>query len=118
MTYIDAITDRPNQTMNLKLATGDFVYLTLRYSESQRGWYYSFTYGSFSVNNRRIVAGVNMIRALRGLLPFGFSCITTDGYEPVFKEDFANKRAKFFLLNVADMVQIETMLQAEQVRNG
>jgi hypothetical protein len=96
--------------MTLKLISGDFVGLKLVYMESQQGWYYSLTYGNFILNNRRLVVGVNMLRAFRGLIPFGFACTTKDGYEPVFKTDFSSGRAKFFLLDSIDIQSVETVL--------
>ena len=118
LNYINTITDSPNQQMTLKLDTGDTVELSLVYFESQKGWYYGITYGTFEIFNRRIVTGINMLRGFRNLLPFGFACITKDGYEPVFKEDFANNRAQFFLLNAADVINLEEKLILEQAENG
>jgi hypothetical protein len=118
MTYINNITSDPSQIMTLKLDTGDTVGFNLSYFESQKGWFYGITYGTFVLYNRRIVTGVNMLRGFRNLLPFGFACVTNDGYEPVFKEDFSNGRAKFLLLNATDIDKVETILQQEQTRNG
>jgi hypothetical protein len=114
MTYINTITDDPVQTMTLKLDNGDSVIFNLSYFESQKGWFYNITYGTFALYNRRIVTGVNMLRGFRNLLPFGFACITDDGYEPVFKEDFKNSRAKFLLLDETDIGKVEDILQQEQ----
>jgi hypothetical protein len=115
MNWINTITSNPNQSMTLKLDTGAAVALTLMYSESQKGWFFSTTYGTMAFNNKRIVTGVNMLRGFRNILPFGFACITTDGYEPVFKDDFANGRAALFLLNQADLATVEQMLASAQV---
>jgi len=110
MTWINNITDAPNQSMTLKLISGDTVSFSLKYLESQKGWYFSFSYGSFAINNRRLIVGVNLLRAFRQLLPFGFACTTKDGYEPIFKDDFSNGRAKFFLLDSTDIQSVETIL--------
>jgi hypothetical protein len=115
MTYINTITDNPNQKLTLKTEAGDAVTLLLSYLEGQQGWYYSFSYGSLSIQNRRLIAGPNLIRSLRFLLPFGFACTTEDGYEPIFKEDFQNGRAKFYLLNATDVEIVEDMLKYAQV---
>ncbi len=115
MTWINTITDSPNQSMILKLTTGDFVTFTLSYLESQKGWFYNLTYGNFKLSNRRITTCVNMLRAFRDLLLFGFACTTTDNYEPIFREDFANGRAKFFLLDSTDIQTVENMLARDQI---
>jgi hypothetical protein len=72
MTWINNISDSPNQCMILSLASGDQVTLNLSYLESQKGWFYSVVYGSLTLNNRRLVASANMLRAFRDLIPFGF----------------------------------------------
>lgn len=114
MRWINTITNSPNQQMSLNLDIGDTVTLSLSYFESQKGWFYSITYGTFSLFNRRIVTGVNMLRSFRNLLPFGFACTTKDGYEPVFIDDFSNGRASFFLLDETDIASVEQMLAGAQ----
>jgi hypothetical protein len=75
-----------------------------------QGWYYSIVYGNFVLNNRRVVAGINILRAFRNILPFGFACTTTDKYEPIYIDDFKNGRANFYLLDSTDIVSVENML--------
>lgn len=115
MTFINTITDNPNQKLTLQTLDGDLITLFINYFEGQQGWFYSFTYGSLTINNRRLTASPNMLRSLRLLIPFGFACITSDGYEPIFKEDFQNGRAKFYLLNSTDMAIVEDMIKYAQV---
>ena len=114
MTYINTITDSPNQSMTFKLDNGDTVGFKLSYFESQKGWYCGITYGTFALNNRRIVTGVNMLRGFKNLLPFGFACSTKDGYEPVFIDDFSGGRASFYLLNAGDVESVEMLLAGAQ----
>jgi hypothetical protein len=109
--WINTLTNDPNQTLTLKIPTGDQITFKLRYMESNKGWYFSFTYGSFSINNQRIVVGYNMLRKFRELLPFGFACTTSDNYEPIFKDDFSSGRAKFFLLDASDLNSVETLIR-------
>ena len=112
MTWINTIINSANQSMTLKLPNGDKISFELIYMRGNQGWYYSFTYGSFSISNKRIVTGVNMLRAFRNILPFGFACTTTDGYEPIYIDDFSSGRANFYLLDSTDIVSVETMLAA------
>ena len=112
MTWINTLTNSANQSMILKLGTGALVNFSIKYFPNQQGWYYSFNYGSFTINNRRLVVGANLLRAFRNLLPFGFACLTKDGYEPVYQNDFANGRAQFYLLNAADVQSVEATVIA------
>lgn len=114
MTLIDIITDSPSQKMILKLENGKALDFLLWYSFNQQGWFYSFTYGTYTVNNRRMVNSINLLRALRNVIPFGLSCILTDNYEPVFLSDFKNGRAKLYTLNSNDVVAVENILKSLQ----
>ena len=108
MLKITTITDSSYQTLLLKLESGQPLQLTLRYSYLQKGWYYSFTFGSYTVNNRRMVSSANMIRQIKNVVPFGLACLMTDLYEPVFIEDFVNGRAILYTLNPTDVALVET----------
>lgn len=111
MKLINTITKDPKQTTTVILDDGSRVVLTLVYKQNQQGWFYSISYGTlFNVNNRRVTASPNMLRAFRNILSFGLVCITNDGYEPVFIDDFSGGRAKMFVLEQADMDQVEVAI--------
>jgi len=110
MIQVDIITNSPLQTMILKLESGQNLNLSLRYSYNQSGWFYSFTYGAYSVNNKRMVNSTNMLRAIRNLIPFGLACLMKDLYEPVFINDFQNGRATLYTLSPSDVALVETTL--------
>lgn len=110
MILITNIIDNPWQTMNLKLENGQLLNFTLKYSYGQQGWFYSFTYGTYPVNNKRIINSINMLRGIRNSIPFGLACIVTDGYEPVFINDFKSGRASLYILNPSDVTLVESLL--------
>ena len=110
MTWINVITDSASQSFTLNLPGGSNVAFSLWYSDGQQGWYYSLIYGNFSLNNRRIVVGANLLRAFRNLLPFGLAVTTTDGYEVITQEDFANGRASLYLLDSDDVDEVESTI--------
>jgi hypothetical protein len=112
---ITVLTDDPNQSMILKLEDGTMVDFNLNYYTEQRGWFYSLTYNTFSLKNRRLVVSPNMLRNYRNVLPFGIACNTSDGYEPVFVDDFKNGRASFFLLNPTDVLAVESFILDAQI---
>jgi hypothetical protein len=116
MTWVDAITNSPNQSITLKTEAGNAVGFNLMYSESQRGWFYSLTYGTMTFNNRRLVTSVNLLRGFRNILPFGLACTTNDNYEPVFIDDFMKGRARVFILNQLDVISIENSLGGVQLQ--
>lgn len=113
MRQINVITDKPSQTMILKLENGQSLNFSLWYSYNQSGWFYSFVYGTYKVNNKRIVNSTNMLRGIINSIPFGLACLLTDKYEPVFIEDFQNGRATLYTLNTSDVA-----LNESNLRNG
>ena len=109
MKLIPSITSDPNQTISITLDDGSKINMVIVYKENQSGWFYSVVWGSITLfNNKRIVSSPNMLRSLRGIIPFGIACTTTDGYEPVFKDDFSNGRASIYILNTTDVTAVET----------
>lgn len=110
MTKIEIITSSPAQTMTLKLENGQSLQFSLRYSHNQSGWFYSFTYGTYTLKNRRMVNSINMIRDIRNIVPFGLACLLTDKYEPVFIDDFETGRATLYTLNSDDVLTAESLL--------
>lgn len=110
MILVTNIIDNPWQTMNLKLYNGQLLNLTLWYSYSQQGWFYSFFYGTYIVNNKRMVNSINMLRSIRNAIPFGLACVVKDGYEPVFINDFKSGRASLYILDPTDVNLVENLL--------
>ena len=116
MLQITTITDSPYQTLVLKLENGQPLQITLRYSYLQKGWYYSLIYGSYTVNNRRLIYSANMLRQIRNIIPFGLACLMTDLYEPVFIEDFISGRATLYTLNLDDVALVESSLMSVKLK--
>jgi len=110
MRIINEITDEPRQKHTLTLDDGSSVEFEIVYIRNQRGWFYSYTYGDFVIVNQRLVVSPNLIRKYKNILPFGFACTTTDGYEPVNQDDFSTKRASFYLLNQEDVAAVEVFI--------
>lgn len=95
----------PNQNIIIVLDDGTSINMTLNYSAGQQGWFYSFNYnnGEYVVNNRRLVTSPNMLSQFSNIIEFGFALTTTDGYEPVFLDDFVSGRASFYILESQDV---------------
>lgn len=112
MKQITTITDAPNQNIVIVLDDGSKVNMTMNYFSNQQGWFYSIDYnsGQFVDNNRRMVTSPNMLTAFQNIIPFGLAVTTTDGYEPVFIDDFITGRASFYVLNADDVAAIQTAI--------
>lgn len=112
MKKIGTITDAPNQNLVIVLDDGTKINLVLNYYSNQSGWFFSLNYNNsqFVVNNRRLVTSPNMLYAFQNIIPFGLAVTTTDGYEPIFIDDFITGRASFYVLNQADVLLITTAI--------
>ncbi len=51
-----------------------------------------------------------MLRQFRNIIPFGLACVIADGFEPVYQDDFTSGRASLYLLNEADVAEVETLI--------
>lgn len=107
MKLLDIISADARQEFAVSLDDNSRVTISLWYSSMQAGWFYSVSRGTFSVTNRRMVNSPNLLRAFRDVIPFGLSCVISDGQEPVFIDDFSTGRAKLYILDVADVSSIE-----------
>ncbi len=112
MKQINSFTQGSAQNLTMILDGGSKITFSISYFPNQSGWFYSFTYGDFTVNNRRLVTSPNMIRQFRGFLPFGFAVTCRDGNEPVFIDDFVSGRVQFYLLDQADVAAVEAQITA------
>lgn len=110
MKQITSLIDSAKQSLTLVLDSGTNVPMTLTYVPSQKGWFYSLTYGDFGVTNRRLVVSPNCLRAFRDIIPFGLACLSLDGYEPIYQDDFSSGRITLFVLNEQDVVETETLI--------
>ena len=107
MTLIDNITSSPNQQMNLILPDNSVITdFTMTYMDNPQAWFMSMTYGSFVINNFLVSVNPNMLSQFDGVIPFGIGCDTTDGYEPIFINDFSNGRASLYLLDEDDIEEV------------
>lgn len=112
MIQINTLTDAPNQNVVFVLGNGQKVNFTLNYFSNQQGWFYSFDYNNsqFVVNNRRLVMSPNMLSAFQNIIPFGIAVTTTDGYEPIFIDDFITKRASFYILTQDEVAEVQAAI--------
>lgn len=110
MKKISVITSDAAQRYQILLDDQTVIDFSLRYVDNLRGWFYSITYGDFSLSNQRVITGPNMLRKYRDIIPFGLCCITTDGHEPVLITDFSSGRAAFYVLNSSDVSEVEAKI--------
>lgn len=112
MKKINTITDAPNQNIVMVLDDGSKINMILNYFSNQQGWFFSLNYNNnqFKTGLRRLVMSPNLLSAFQNIIPFGMAVTTTDGYEPVFIDDFISGRASFYVLNQTDVSSIQELI--------
>lgn len=106
------LTASASQQLNAVGDSGIVVGLLLFFLPTQNGWGFNVTYNDFVFNGGFLTNSPNLLRNFRNIIPFGLMCTTTDGYEPEFIEDFIDGRVSLYLLNAAEVIQIEAEFYA------
>lgn len=105
MYQVTTITSDPLQQQVLVLPDGSLLTFTMRYAPQVYGWFMSFTYGDFVINNVRITVSPNILHQFRNQLPFGINCFSASvSREPTQQQDFSSQ---LFQLNIIDATEVQ-----------
>lgn len=107
MNLIDNLTDEPTQTTTLDLGDGTFAVLTLTYRPTVQRWSLTIADGTFEVDGINLCLSPNILRPWKNVIDFGIMCISTDGLDPFFIDDFSTGRVTMYLLTAADVASFE-----------
>lgn len=107
MNILNKITSAAYQQFFLTGNPGQTITLTLRFLPTQNLWTMDLAYNDFSVNSVAVVAGVNLLRNYRNIIPFGICCITLNGLDPYYIDDFSNLNAALYLLSAEEVINLE-----------
>lgn len=108
MLYINKITNAANQQLTLTGIPGIQIATTLRFLPRAQQWILGVAYGDVSIQGVSIMNSPNMLRKWKNVIPFGISCLRTDGLDPYQDGDFADEIANLYLLDATDVAQVET----------
>ncbi len=110
MKRIDNLTAARSQITRIPLPDGTLVTFTVNFNATTQRWMVDVLHEDFETRGVGIVVGPNILRAFRETIPFGLACTTTDGADPVLVDDFISGRATLFLLDSAEVGQVETTI--------
>ena len=110
MRLLNKITDKASQRYFLTGNPGQRIVMDLRFLSSQSLWSMDLSWNGVSIKNIQVVASPNILRKFSNVIPFGIACVTKDGLDPYFIDDFSTKRASFYLLSEEDVAVIEAGL--------
>ena len=99
MNIVSNLTNNPNQAFSLTIYDGTVASFNLSYWSNQQGWYYNFSHPLLSQGWRRLINSPNLLRQFRNVINWGLYCSVSDGYEPIFINDFTSGRVNLYLLN-------------------
>jgi hypothetical protein len=104
MKLVEGLTSDPKQTIFLAIEGYDKAILSLEYKPNQYGWFYSLSWGTFTVDNIRVARDQNILRQFKNLIPFGIAIITVNGVDPVLPDEFLSNTSVYIL--TSDEVKI------------
>lgn len=107
-----ALTNAARQQVNVIGDNGEVIPFLIYFLPTQNGWAFNIGYGDFQLNGAYLTISPNCLRGYRNILPFGLLCTSVDGYEPQFISDFIDGRVSLFLLNAAEVAEVEATVYA------
>ena len=108
MNLIDNLTDDPTQLTSLDLGDGTFALVALIYRPTVQRWSMSVLRGTFEIDGLNLCVSPNTLNQWQNVIPFGIACLSADGLDPMFVDDFISGRISFYLLNAADVAIFES----------
>lgn len=108
MRQISEISSDPKQKFTFITDDNISFEFKLEFIASQQGWFYSLKYQNLSINGNRLVMDINILRNYKNILPFGIGITTDNATEPFLIDDFSTGRVKFYLLDKAEVKDLET----------
>lgn len=111
MLFLNKITAEAQQKFFLTGNVGQRIIMKLRYMPTQMLWLMDIEYGDFKTNGIAVTSSPNMLRNYKDLIPFGLACVTGDGLDPYYIDDFSSGRSAMYLLNAADVIEVEKTFQ-------
>ncbi|MBZ5673714.1 MAG: hypothetical protein LAP61_05650 [Acidobacteriia bacterium] len=107
MLYVNKITSDPSQQLTLTGIPTLQIGMTLRFMPRIQRWIMGVTYNSFEAEGIAVVTSLNLLRQFKDNIPFGISCVTTNGLDPYRIDDFVNQVANLYLMDATDVAEVE-----------
>ncbi len=107
MLLISNLSDEADQISKVVLDDGSVAAFEFFYRPAIERWMMSVSHPDLVVNLINLCAGPNVLRSWRNVIPFGLACVSTDGADPFYIEDFASGRITLYVLNQAEVAAVE-----------
>ena len=109
----DIVLNQLYQQTALQMPDGSTGTLELNYRGAIQRWTFNFTHAQFpdgALNGQMLCVHPNILRNFKNLLSFGFAIVSATGNDPVSISDFANGSVLLYLLDAADVAEVETTI--------
>ena len=111
MYAISKVTSDPFQQQTLILDDGSSLFIQMRFSSQQYGWFFTqIVHQTFTLNGLRICNLPNMLQQFRNQIPFGIGCYSLSNREPSLIGDFSTGQSTLFVLTSADVEAYQSIL--------
>lgn len=110
MTLIDNLTAFSDQVTNLILPNGTVANVRFKFDGATERWRIDVVHETHTFNSVGLCCHPNLLRQWRNVIPFGLACVTSDQTDPIRSTDFSVGRVKMYLLNAADVEDVEVTL--------
>ena len=108
MQLISNLDDEADQITNVVLDDGSVVQFEFIYKPTIERWMMNVTHPDLTVYLLNLCAGPNVLRDWRNVIPFGLACVSTDGADPFYIEDFASGRITLYVLSASEVAAVES----------
>lgn len=112
MQLLNVLTDAADQLLLVPLDDGSEVSLEFVYRAGVQRWTVNVSHPLLTLNGFNLAQGPNVLRPYRNIVPFGMSVISVTGLDPINIEDFLAGNVLIYILNAAEVAQIETQILA------
>lgn len=107
MKLLNKISSAPRQQFKIIGDNGERIDFLIWYSPTQSMWMFNIAWQDFTLNGAVLTLSPNILRGYRNNIPFGIACVSDDGIDPAYIDDFETGRVQLFLLTQTEVQQIE-----------
>lgn len=111
MFQIQNITSYAHQGKSLVLPDGTRVEIDIQFFPLRKCWVIKrLAYQDFILQSYKLVAGTNLLRQFKNIIPFGLAVFSPEGRDPQFEQDFSEGTHKVFILTQEEVELYEDKL--------
>jgi len=108
MYKLTGLTDSYNQKIIVPNTSYGDITFYFHYSDTQLSWWYGVEWENWGFQNHRLLLSPNLLDRFRNIIPFGVSCVSLDGGEPLFQSDFVYPRIQINILTTDERNAVHT----------